>query len=292
MYIAYVDEAGNLAELTSPTVDIEPVFVQCGLLVHAANLPELTRDFLHLKHRFYPGHQRTPHYLDSMLFEVKGSDIRRNLASSRKRDRKWATGQIDKILAILKKHNVRIVAKVLVKSVGRFNDHTALYTAYTQSICMWFQQFLADKGDRGIIIADHREYKQDRQVSHSIFSQKFKSGGDPYDRVMEMPTFGVSDNHVGLQLADIVGSGLIAPLCIETYCREQISNVHVRSGYTYIRDRYASQIQCLLYRYTDSGWPKLCFYLDNELNDKRVAELFPKRPPVSAATPGGSAQPA
>jgi hypothetical protein len=64
-------------------------------------------------------------------------------------------------------------------------------------------------------------------VSHSIFTQKFKAEGDQYPRVLEMPTFGHSNNHVGIQIADLLASALLYPMATCAYCRGHVSNVHV-----------------------------------------------------------------
>ncbi|TCG00797.1 hypothetical protein BZM27_54615 [Paraburkholderia steynii] len=68
------------------------------------------------------------------------------------------------------------------------------------------------------MVADFLDDATDDQVAHSIFTQKYRARGDPFDRLLELPTFGISNNHVGLQLTDVpvkcasVSDGLVGIL--------------------------------------------------------------------------------
>jgi hypothetical protein len=79
----------------------------------------------------------------------------------------------------------------------------------------------------------------------------FRTAGNPYDRIVEMPTFGHSDNHVGLQLADLVCSALLFPIAVHTYCTGHVTNLHVRPGYRLLKQRYAEQLRGLQFRYLE-----------------------------------------
>jgi hypothetical protein len=63
--------------------------------------------------------------------------------------------------------------------------------------------------DLGFVIADSRMKRVNTQVSHSIFTQKFRTTGDTYDGIVEVPAFSHSDNHAGLELADAICSALL-----------------------------------------------------------------------------------
>ena len=54
-------------------------------------------------------------------------------------------------------------------------------------------------------------------VSHSIFTQKFSPAARNYQRLVELPTFGHSENHAGLQICDIVCSALLFPIACFAY---------------------------------------------------------------------------
>ncbi len=77
------------------------------------------------------------------------------------------------------------------------------------------------------MVIDSSAPKLNSAMAHSIFTQKFKATGDSYGRMLEMPTFGHSENHVGLQLADLLASGLLFPMASHCYCTGHVQNVHV-----------------------------------------------------------------
>ena len=90
-----------------------------------------------------------------------------------------------------------------------------------------------------------------RQKGHAT---GFKFSTFPnYERLVELPTFGHSDNHAGLQICDIVCSGLMYPIACFAYCTGHVNNVHVQSGASRLRSRYGQQLKDLQHRYYDVG---------------------------------------
>ena len=77
------------------------------------------------------------------------------------------------------------------------------------------------------MLCDARMQNQDSEVSHSIFTQKHQQAGDPLDRLVEVPAFGHSVNHVGLQLADLAASAFLFPMAARTYCVATTTGPHV-----------------------------------------------------------------
>ena len=59
-----------------------------------------------------------------------------------------------------------------------------------QSLFQYFQDFLTSVNERGFVVADSRSKAKNVNVAHSIFTQKHQKAGDPYNRIVEMPTFG------------------------------------------------------------------------------------------------------
>src|SRR5690606_19469580 len=88
-------------------------------------------------------------------------------------------------------------------------------------------------------------------VSHSIFTQRFKSSGDQYNRILELPLFANTDNHAGLQVADLLCSALLFPIAAYSYCLGHVNNVHVSQEYELLKTRYGSRLQQLQHRYRD-----------------------------------------
>jgi hypothetical protein len=129
----------------------------------------------------------------------------------------------------------------------------SVYTYSIQSIYADFQHYLTENNDFGTVIVDSRLKHLNTRVAHSIFTQKFKSTGDTYDRIIELPAFSHSDNHAGLQAADALCSAFMTPIAINTYCTGAVTNIHVRPGYSQIKDRYKSRCQKLQHRYKEAN---------------------------------------
>jgi hypothetical protein len=104
-------------------------------------------------------------------------------------------------MGLLEYHDARIFGRIWVKEVGGRCEDRSIYTFSVQAICADFQNLLETSGDTGFVIADSRSPAPNAAVAHSVFTQKFKTEGDRYPRILEMPTFGHSQNHAGLQVA-------------------------------------------------------------------------------------------
>lgn len=252
MRICYVDESGDTANLTDAVCNIQPVFVPAAVVLQQALLSATTIEFLRLKQTFFPGQiPKTGHYLDSMA-EIKGADLRRNLRAGPRKVVRQTIGFLDHFVDLLERQHARIVGRVWIKGIGRPIDHAAIYTSSVQSIFGSFQHLLTREDDTGIVIADSRRKPQNRQVAHSIFTQKFRLSGDHYDRVLEMPTYGHSENHVGLQIADLLCSALLFPMAVHAYCSGHLTNLHLDPAYAVLKDRFGQRLKRLQYSYHDN----------------------------------------
>lgn len=251
MKICFIDEAGDLGALGNPPLpNDQPVLAIAGLIIDAERLAGLTEDFMTLKYNYFPGlPYSSSRPLDRVLYEIKGAELRKNATRGSARQRSHAIGFLDRILGLLRDHGVRLVARIWVKGIDKEFKARAIYTSSIQAICTYFEHFLNQSGDTGICIADSR-YKIDNvRVSHSIFTQKFRPAVQNYQHLIELPTFGHSENHVGLQLCDIVCSALLFPIACFAYCTGHVNNVHVQPRAGELRDRYGQQLKVLQYRY-------------------------------------------
>ena len=136
MKICFIDEAGDLGALPDPPQpNDQPVLAIAGLFVDTANLHAFTGDFLTLKHRYFP---KLPYPsarpLDRILPEIKGADIRRNATRGNARQRLHAFGFLDRILGLLRRYGVRLVARLWIKGIGMPFDATPVYTSSIQGI--------------------------------------------------------------------------------------------------------------------------------------------------------------
>lgn len=255
MRLCFIDEAGDLAEMADPAEpNDQPVLVIVGLIVDAANLLALTSHFLVLKHRYFPrlGYPSNL-FLDRILSEVKGADIRRNATRGSARQHHHAIGFLDDIFGLLRHNDVRLVARIWVKGIGARFEPTPVYTSSIQGICTYFEHYLDSVRDVGLCIADSRNKFKNVSVSHSVFTQKFSAVTQNYQRLVELPTFGHSENHAGLQICDIVCSGLLYPIACFAYCTGHVNNVHVQPRAAALRVRYGEQLKTLQYRYRNLG---------------------------------------
>jgi Protein of unknown function (DUF3800) len=254
MYIGYLDDAGDLGAVANPPQhNDQPIFALTALLVNQARLSALVPEFLQIKRNFHPGLiPPASHFLSAVLHEIKGADLRRDIATGTRNKARHATRFLAEIVDLCIRSDIKLVSKVFVKAIGQHNRHTAVYTAACQSLFRSFDHYLSTVDDVGVCIADSRNKGLNVPVAHSIFTQMFSTKWAHYPRIMELPTFGHSDNHVGVQICDLLASALIVPAAVHTYCTGHIANVHVQAGYSKIRARFTTKLQQLLYRYQDA----------------------------------------
>ena len=255
MHVCYLDESGDFKPLPlnlPPIGDHQPVFVLSGLIVNLARLETLTNDFLTLKHRFFPGLPYPSHnHLDRIIPEIKGVDVRRHALRGNRNQRRQSYGFIDKVIGLLEANDVRLVTRIWIKPTGGPFDGRSVYTSSVQAIYSYLDHFLTEHNDFGFGIADSRTKTLNVNVSHSIFTQKFQSSTDFYSHILELPTFGHSDNHAGLQLCDLVCSAVLYPIACQTYCTGTVANVHVQPTAAQLKDTFGTRLKNLQYRYQD-----------------------------------------
>lgn len=254
MHLCYVDEAGCPGRLPSATSPVQPTLVMCGLVVPEAHLARLTNRFLTLKCRFDPAlRDGCAHFLDSARRELKGSDLRSEVRRGGRNRRRFIFRFLDALLDLLEDVDARPIVRIYIKRPGAPFEGRAVYAASMQALCAAFQHFLEAHGTRGVIIADSRTPALNAFVAHSIFTQKFQVGGDPYRRLVEMPTFGHSENHVPIQITDLLCSAIITPIALSTYCSSHVASLHIHERDLLIRERYAQRIKALAYRHQLHG---------------------------------------
>lgn len=257
MKICYIDESGTSGVLPSPTSNVDPLLVVAGFCVDHRCLHDITAKFMQIKGRFFPNLVRdASHHLDKIRVELKGSTIRSFVRRPRRRQRRHAIGFLTAVLDLLEYHNAKIMGRIYVKGIGSPMDGDAVYTYSIQSICDCFQDMLARQDDTGIVILDSRRKAQNDKVSHSVFTRKFKSSGDEYGRILESPTFGHSDNHAGIQIADLLCSGFLFPMAACAYCLGTVTNVHVYPEYRLLIQHFGVRLKAMQHRYQTSAPPK------------------------------------
>jgi hypothetical protein len=253
MKLCFVDEAGDTGVLKTPTDSTQPLIVIAGVVFDYQRLHAVTHDFIALKKRLFPGLiPAGSQYLDCVLPEIKGSDLRAHIGRGTPRQRRHAIRFLDEVFDLLDRHNAQLFARIWIKGIAAPFAGRPVYTNSIQAIFSYFQSNLVSANDYGLVIVDSRNKGLNVPVSHSIFTQKFRPAGDSYDRIYELPTFAHSDNHIGLQLSDIIASAVLFPMSSFVYCTGHVTNVHVQADFDQIKLRYAARLRQLQYRYQDA----------------------------------------
>ena len=258
MKICYVDESGCTGALPSATSDVQPLFAILGLIIPQEKISDFTFRFLHLKQKYFPRallwNKRAPReFLDWILFEPKGGDLRKNAADPSKRVSRHAIKFLDEVLGLVEANQCRLIGRVWVKGIGEPFAGPSIYTSSIQRLCEYFDHLLATEGQRGLLVADSRATDKNSKVSHSVFTQRFRAKGNAYPNLLEMPLFGNSENHAGLQVCDLICSGILNPIAIHSYCVGHMRSTHIRPGYQWIKEEFAKRIEQLQHRYLDSN---------------------------------------
>lgn len=254
--VCYIDEAGCTGVLPTATSSIQPVLAITALFVNHAEIRQLTKDFIALKMKFFPGmFAKINHDLDALMIEIKGAEIKKVLRRGDIKKVQHHQKFLDAIFALLEDRNVRLVSRIWIKGIGQRFDGRAIYTTTTQHIAAMFQNHLSSTGDHGVMIADFRVPQSNAYIAHSVFTQKHKQGvrGDAFPSLVETATFGISDNHAGLQLADLITSAVIYPIATNVYCTGIVKNCHVDPMDTTIRRRYKKRLKRLQFTTSRQG---------------------------------------
>jgi len=283
MLVCYIDEAGCTGVLPSSDLAVQPVFVLSGLVLPGYTIRQLTKDFLNWKRHFFP--QQMSHAatgLDQILVEIKGADdIRHHIRSPRsERALHSAFAKLEGLLNILDRHQAMILAQITVKCPDQAIDSKALYTRSIQNLLSNLQYECVSKGLDAAVVADSRSKAKNENAAHSVFTQMFRQGGDPYSRIMDMPTFGHSGNHAGLQLADLISSGVLYPLCVHQFCSHALpTSPHLAANYDQLRIRFATRLYRLqsMLPERESGERRNGIYVRDLLTQRNSAHLFDVR---------------
>jgi Protein of unknown function (DUF3800) len=277
MQILYIDESGDLGSLPAvPAPNDQPVLVLGALIVDVARLEAVTHDFLNLKRQWFPGlNYPSNNHLDRIIPEIKGADIRRSVTRQGRNQRRHAIGFLDHLMQVLAQHGVKLLARVWVKGLAQPFDGRSVYTSSIQGLYTYFESYLTLLGDIGVCIADSRDHWKNANVAHSIFTQKFRASSTVYSRIAELPTFGHSENHAGIQICDILCSALLYPIAAEAYCTGHVTNVHVQPRAALLRQRFGPVLKSMQYRYQDPNGKWIGgIVVSDAINQRNATAMF------------------
>ena len=287
MRLCYVDESGTAEMLVEADPDQQPVIVIAGVSLPECELTKITHDWIALKKRFEPVLARSGKgWLDAILHELKGANLRKGFRTNASvRQRKRAIGVIDGTLKLLEQYDAKILGRVWMKKLDAENNDMGIHASSLQFICRGFDASLP-KDERGMVVVDSQTYQHNHRLAHSLFTQRF--GKRPkHLGLVDMPVFGHSDNHAGLQIADLLCSAILAPIASAVYAgKYEKWNKHCQSGYLDIRERFGGRLDALTYKWKNPKTGKKCpSVIVNDPISKRGARLM--WGPASASKPVG-----
>lgn len=253
MRICYIDEAGCTGALGANPASIQPVFLICGVVLRASQIGQLADEFIRIKEKNFPYLKASHPFRHSwVLSEIKGSYLRDNLRKGGRNRVRHSHVVLDSILGLFENYDARIFGRVWVKDPNTDLSKN-IYTYSMQQIFETFNHFLDVNRDTGIVVADSRNKHLNVNVSHSIFTKKYLKRTDEYARVLELPMFAHSENHVGIQLADLLCSALLFPMAVHAYCGHVTQSIHYSDAYADLRARFGERLKERQYRYQDAG---------------------------------------
>ncbi len=279
MRLLFVDESGDTKALARDDASNQPVLVLLGLSVKAEQIEPVTRRWVELKRRFFPDLcSKQCKTWDWLTREIKGSALRSRIRDTRHRKHRAAIGFLDRTLDLCDQYELAASACVWIKSPGDPFDGRAVYTSSIQWLCARFQACLDASDSLGTVIADHRNPGPDSIVAHSVFTQKFKHGGDQYPRIIEVPVFGHSANHAGIQIADVLASALLSPACCRHFLMGRLDNIHVTSTPSIMVDRFRPRLEALFARFCPNLPATKSLVVDDPVGRRGSASLFVGEP--------------
>ncbi|MFF3540677.1 DUF3800 domain-containing protein [Streptomyces platensis] len=252
LYLCYIDESGTGQPLNPHVPDSVPVMAIGGFTVPESQMRALAWDFIALKKQFRPELGRFSTLSQVVHHEIKGETIRKQFRGSGRKQKRMAHRFIGKLLDILERRNCTVMARIWVKQDYAANNDTAMYAASVTAICANFEHYLAERSSSGIIVLDSRNPTDNAGNVHCVTTRKFGKGGDRMPHLPESPVFGHSNTHLGLQIADLLVSAVLAPAAAVTYAGDLTANVHCHPGFHDIRDRHCPRLGDLQHRYQTS----------------------------------------
>lgn len=79
LILGYFDEAGCPGVLPSATSNVQPILSIITVTAPAPSVQSITREYLKLKRRFFRNRLAKSTFLDSLLLEIKGGDLRTDI---------------------------------------------------------------------------------------------------------------------------------------------------------------------------------------------------------------------
>ena len=236
-HICHIDESGDFVGLSSANPGAQPVLAVVGLIVPEGNLAQMEKEFADLrKNSEFLNRRRKGVERDDFPPEDKGKDMFR--LPLRSDDADWQAGALSVLgsaLDLLKRAEARAAGCVHIKPVDREFNGARGYVSSVLSVAVNFHRILElghpeKERDRlqqeGRVICDWQEQAKS-SVCSSFCERQFRP-----------PEFEDSRSSAGLQLADWICSGIVAPLAAAACFSEAElpRSVHINPRYLSLRE--------------------------------------------------------
>lgn len=244
MHICYIDEAGCPGYLPANNTEIQPILIIAGLALPKEALDSIGRQFIKIKQQYLYGETKPNFRHQDVLNELKGADLRKDIREGIKAKADKAHKLAHQILEILVTHGAELYGQVIIKVPDDKFDGTRLYADAMMRIAKDYHQLLDKELSNGLIVADFRESEINGKVSQPISLAMWEQK-NTFPRFELPPTFGNSNSHVGLQIADIIISTLLMPLALAKFGEYIPEGVHKKSGDLLNFKRYEKRLKRL-----------------------------------------------
>ncbi len=214
MYTCYIDEAGCPGIFPSEISTVQPALAIAGLSLHHSSTRSLNQQFIKLKQIHLYGEKRSLLLQEDLPIEIKGAELRQAIRAPGTLAAQKAHQFLSNLMNMLIVHDAKLFGQILIKSPGKEFNGNHIYSAAMQEIAHSFHHQLEQYDDCGGMVADFRNPKVNTLVSQDIAAKMLKNNSNSFPRFYEPPTFGMSNNHVGIQIADILVSTLLFPLAL------------------------------------------------------------------------------
>jgi len=242
--VFYIDEAGSTAKYSIP---VRPdrgetaVFCLFALAMPLVDWRDFDRDYLRLKLRFFQKEIDESRWR-AALWEIKGND----LCAPRNKDSQRRHAFLREVFDLCERYEATAFGTTFLKDHVNPMSPEARYAMGLQYLAERFNIYLAESHayDYGILIADERMKRLNRQVATSYLSYMFgHETGRSLTYLVEGPLFADSRLTAGLQIADNIAAALFANH-YDHYC----GDIPGAPDYSHIPPRYWPRLRGLQFK--------------------------------------------
>lgn len=236
--ICYLDEAGCPGRLPAGSSTIQPFLIIAAVALPSADISTFTRQFNALKRR-YAGWQGHVGAQADPFIEIKGCELRAQL-------RKQPDGVsaehrlLDHLFTLLVQFDVRVFAQVAPKPLGGAFDGKAVYATAMYRLACEFHGLFEHRCTSGSMLA--RQATLDAHMARPIYQAKFGEN-DALPRLTDVPMFGSSENHAGIQVADWLASALMFAELSRQHSTVLPEHAHLHKNDAQIAARYRKRLR-------------------------------------------------